>query len=134
MHPDHSRRSTPALLVLPFVALMACGGDEPVAPPPACRESVTLSVVAGPTPTIDWTPKCTVYGLMVIQPQAQMTLRWEITSEVGIAPGLRYGQAPRGATVGAAPEVLLAGEDAIVQVYLKGPRGISNASSVVFTP
>jgi hypothetical protein len=110
---------------------------------------VVRTVIVGPgtTPTFSWTPAC-LAGSVIVLRAAPVGDRpagtvWSVTSESGIAPGLRYGVTPSGATVTHAAEPLTSGVlhsvNVIVDPCPPGASHCGNSSSIgdgvaTFTP
>src|SRR5689334_13388045 len=75
--------------------------------PAACDGKLDVLVSPGATPTFSWSPKCGISELLVFKEPAPFTageyefLVWRFTVPelTPIGPGVRYGNAPRGATV-----------------------------------
>ena len=89
-------QGTPLVVVLLAMAGCSDGATGPDNIEPCTVNSVTVSVSSGTTPTFTWTPACRVLMLLVEQ---EATDQWllEATGD-GIAPGVRYGTVPPGAT------------------------------------
>ena len=127
-----------ALLTTVALAAAGCGDDDDPAGPDdlaPCTGDVTVSVSAGTTPTFSWSPACRAYGLIVEEGASD---RWLLvaTGSAGIAPGVRYGTVPAGASQRGEPAVpLVAGRAYDVTVF----RGTTDdnarpAGSRDFTP
>ena len=101
------------LLALAVLFAAACKDGSGPKPLPFCSEVRGVIVSVGTTPTISWTPACLAATVVVMrapsdasQPPAAV---WSITSDGGIAPDVRYGVTPPGATVTHAAEPLASG-------------------------
>lgn len=114
----------------------ACG-DGPTERLAECTEPVTVSVTAGTTPMISWTPACGIGFLTVRRPVSvttgfEMEPQWTISSDGRlIGPPVRYGVRPRGTTQPVAPRQLVAGVSYDVVVDMSG-QGV--LGSHFFTP
>jgi hypothetical protein len=79
----------------------AAGCDDSSAPLIPCAESVTLSATRGTTPTIRWSPSC-LAGSIIVEPlplSQGFDTHWSVAAGTDLlAPGLRYGRLPGGAT------------------------------------
>lgn len=131
-------RPTTRMPVLPLLALAAlgCGGDddEPAAPLPRCTGAVEVTVGTGTTPTISWTPRCLVTRISVYQPLSAANERWRVLSTAGIAPDVRYGTTPRGATLVVGPDPLVAGTEAAVELLVQDDFSGQVVGGTGFTP
>ena len=131
------RRLRSAVLTAAALAGAGCGDDDPAGPDglSRCTGDLVVSVSGGTTPTISWTPACAAYALIVEEGASD---RWFLraTSAAGIAPGVRYGTVPPGASGDGEPAVpLVAGRTYDVGVF----RGTADnnatlAGTSVFTP
>ena len=107
-----------------FLALLlplgACGDDGPTEPEilPECTGNVDVHVSGGTTPEFSWTPRCTLFFVLV-EPVGGGAGRWEVESEGGnrIAPGVRYGEVPKGAKQFQAPAALIRGRTYEIILY-----------------
>jgi hypothetical protein len=115
---------------------VACGdgGTEPLR---ACSEPIQVSVSAGTSPTISWTPACGVGYLTVRRPLPPSTgggvdPQWTIRSDgQRIGSSVRYGVRPPGTVEVVAPQPLLAGQSYGVVL---GHSDESFLGSFIFTP
>jgi hypothetical protein len=106
-----TRSSLAALCLL--VVVVACNDGSGPKPLPYCTEVRSVTVAAGTVPTFSWTPACRAGSLSVMRvssstDQPAMTV-WSISSDSGIAPGVRFGVTPHLATVTHAAEPLSSG-------------------------
>jgi hypothetical protein len=95
-----------AAIVLGAV-VAACNGAEPPAP---CTQPSSLTIGAGLTPTIDWSPPCLVYRLEI--QDSTNTVVWQIQTTGGdrLTSHITYGVVPEGATQVVAPVPLESGK------------------------
>ncbi len=130
-------RSRLLAATLPALAL-ACGGGstEPLA---ECTiEPIELSVAGGTRPWISWDPPCRL-GYLTVQRPLPPSLgslgvepQWTIRSDGrAIAPPVRYGVAPRGATELVTPRQLVGGVSYSVVVDRNGGGVLGSG---IFTP
>ena len=130
-------RAVRTALFATAVLAAGCGDDDAAGPDglAPCTGTVTVSVSAGTTPTFSWAPACAAYGLIVEEGASD---RWFLraTGAAGIAPGVRYGTVPAGASEdGEAAVPLVAGRTYDVSVF----RGTTDnnatlAGNAEFTP
>lgn len=114
-------------LVLGAALLAACdsdpsgiGGDDPVIDCGPEVTSLAVTVSAGLTPVIDWSPRCRVTLLLIEEDAHDM---WSLRGREDhndVAPPITYGVAPNGLTGGTA-EPLLAGRTYEVVLWHVGP-------------
>jgi hypothetical protein len=86
-------------MVVLSCATAACSSD-PTSPGDSvqeCTGPVTVSVSSGTTPTFDWTPRCSLFLVLVEQGASD---RWLVLSPGanGIPPPVQYGVLPPGAS------------------------------------
>jgi hypothetical protein len=93
--PSISRR---VVLTTAALALAGCSGD-PASPEPLepCTGAVVVSVGSGLTPTISWTPACSMIGMIVEEGADDFWIIAANTDE-GFGPGVKYGTPPTGTT------------------------------------
>jgi len=103
---SHARPSIAAITVAFTIA--GCG-DSTGLSGAECTGPVDVSVSAGTTPTISWTPRCRL-GLVGVE--AEDGDVWVITTpgRNGINAAVRYGIVPSGATSDAPAVPLIAGQ------------------------
>src|SRR3954465_874142 len=132
------RRSTVTALLLG--ALLGC---HDATAPAACDGKLDVLVTPGVTPTFSWSPTCGISELLVFKEPAPFvageyeSLLWRFTvSELTpIGPGVRYGNAPRGATVSKTSETLRPGSEyRIVVMYTVGGDRVSATGERIFVP
>lgn len=113
------RQQAVSALVLAVLAMaaVACSDDDATGSSlPECSSSVNLTVTGGNQPVFSWTPECRLFSVGV-ELTSTGEDQWLVVSESGentIAPGVRYGQTPEGATQAIAPRNLIPGETYIV--------------------
>ena len=123
------------LLALAALTVTGCDDDTiAVETVQACDGPVTVQVSAGRTPTITWTPACSVQQLVVFQPLSEAGEKWRIASQAGINPGVRYGVVPRGASQPTAPIALVSGQEAAVELIRLGTEQPAVIGGASFTP
>ena len=111
--------------VVALSAALACSSD-PAAPDSdleACTGPVTVHVSAGTSPTFDWEPECRLFFINVERGAGD---EWLVHSEGenAIAPPVRYGEVPSGATERAPAVPLEPGVTYDVTLaYWTGPGG-----------
>lgn len=94
--------------------LAACAeGTAPIYPDP-CSGPLQVSVAAGVTPTISWSPNCGISQVVVstatVSPAQEVTVwAFSVSEQQPVASGLTYGKAPKRATVWQAPQALVTG-------------------------
>ena len=107
-----------------------------------------VQVSAGLTPTIGWTPDCSVNKISVFQaltaqdpggdPIFVGPEMWEVhASQIAgntIDPSVRYGQVPSGTTEGSPALPLIAGQPYVVFVSVLALNGPSTGTRLFFTP
>ena len=122
-----------ALLLVP-----ACH-DEGPSPLAHCPDSVAVSVGAGTTPTIGWTPSCRA-SRVIVDPNSDVVDAWILATvgdTDGLAPPIRYGASPNGSTTMFGPEALQTGMFYRVRI-LRAPADTGQPFDIVggtyFTP
>jgi hypothetical protein len=100
-----------------------------------CSAPVTFDVSAGTVPTFEWTPRCSLHGIRVIDADDE-ELMWQVesTQPGSLASGVVYGVAPDNAVSAFPAKPLVAG----TEYRLAGARyvggGFVAAGLTVFTP
>ena len=121
--------------ILAFLAIGSCNND-PVGPE-GCRNTVQVAVSGGTSPLFSWSPPCGMSALSVeTVPPAPAGLMWSFSlpESAPIPPDVRYGAAPRGATV-SQPKPLIAGQTYRVRiVHTLGGDGLLGTGEATFTP
>jgi hypothetical protein len=112
-------RTRQALASVALLAL-ACGGSStgPTGSQ-ACTTNVTVSVSAGASPSISWSPRC-LAGEIIVDPGVDFTVDWDVAttdSTNTIQPFLTYGTAPTGTNTLAGPTALVSGNGYRVRVF-----------------
>ncbi|MBP2648351.1 MAG: hypothetical protein H6Q77_1975 [Gemmatimonadetes bacterium] len=112
------------LAVLGGVCIISVACSSSSEPPTSCRAGATVvvSVSASATPEFTWSPDCLVYRLEVSASGSENVTWW---IEGTIPSGVRYGEAPAGAT-GMAAEPLVRGRAYTVAVLRLGADAESN--------
>lgn len=104
------RAALPAIVIQ--IAVACDGGRATRAHTlPKCDGSVDSMVVGvgvRVTPTFGWEPECRMAATVVVR-TSDFEQMWFVDSDWALAPGLRYGEVPRGATVLVAAKPLMAG-------------------------
>lgn len=121
------------------IALGACSGDESATEPaelPECTGTVALRVGPGTTPEFSWQPACRLASVLVEPTQRGLGGdHWSIYSEANtIAPPLRYGVTPQGATLRRDPRSLSAGVQYRVVVRWREGGDERGLAIQAFTP
>jgi hypothetical protein len=100
------------------VALSGCDGSTGTSA--LCEIPVAMSVTTGAVPEFRWDPSCLVEIVHVYESRAPSVggprLIWRIERASGLAPPIRYGQAPAGAQVTLPPESLVSGHQYLVEL------------------
>lgn len=88
----------PALMVAAGLTAGCSDGNDPDTLP-ECTGAVSLSVGAGATPAISWSPACRLFLVLVEDPTGTGD-QWGVLSDSSnaIVPPVRYGTMPPGAT------------------------------------
>jgi hypothetical protein len=91
---------TVVLFCVLALGILGCGSTATEALPP-CTSPVTVSIGAGSTPQISWSPACAVAQLIVFTPPSLgggPTNLWLIKSPtMNIQPPVQFGSTPAGA-------------------------------------
>ena len=118
-----------------LVALLACS-DTNDPDDGRCEEAVTITATPGTTPTISWTPACTVAQLRVAEVADDDEMWGIFTSENTITGGVVYGETPTGATATRAPLQLTTGVEYRVILSIHDPESgqLLVAATASFTP
>lgn len=134
--PHDSFRAAAAL----SIALIAGNGCSTQGPNlPACTGPVTVTATSGTSPTFSWTPACQLEGLTVALP-GPGAIVWSVASPNqtnSIAPSVRYGRTPAGATLVTGATALSAGSSYGVTLFVfdDGHGGsVQAAGSLTFVP
>lgn len=128
--------------------MSACGTDDPNSFHAGCDHIDAVQVSAGLTPTIAWSPNCTVNKIAVFQaltpedpggdPLPVGQAMWEVhASQIAgntIEPSVRYGEVPDGTTQGVALLPLTAGQPYVAFVSTVALNGPSTGNRRFFTP
>jgi len=128
----------PASLAL-ALALASCG-DSAGPSGGGCDEPITLTVSSSTSPSISWTPACTVAEIQITQlnePVDTLQLKWWVQSETNsIRPPVSYGSTPPGATLLLGPKALFGGTQYLVTLLVRDPTTGEpfTAGSAQFTP
>ena len=116
-----------------LVALAGCA--DPTAPEPLdpCTGAVTVSVTAGTTPRISWSPACNVIFMIVEEDAADL---WMVlaNADAGFGPGIDYGTAPSGGTQDEAAIALALGVEYVITLYRGTLASPVLAAIHAFTP
>jgi hypothetical protein len=111
-------------------ALSSCDGGTGTSA--LCDTPVAMSVTSGAVPQFSWDPSCLVEKVYVYEARAPSVggprLIWGIDRASGLAPPIRYGQAPAGVQVILPPEPLVSGRSYLVEL---GMTEIVGNSSIV---
>jgi hypothetical protein len=87
-----------------------------------CEEAVSIQAGSGTTPSIGWTPVCTVAQLRVVEAATDGDEMWAIIASTNtILPGLTYGVTPSGATATRLPVPLSIGTEYRIVVSILDP-------------
>jgi hypothetical protein len=134
--PQQFWRHSVALLFL-LSGLLGC---RDATAPAACDEPLNVLVSPGVTPSITWSPRCGISQLIVMsesrfgEPVA-MVWGFTVSELTPLGPGVRYGQAPRGATEMMPAQPLRAGASYRVWVsFVVGGDVISADGERIFVP
>lgn len=130
VRPSARPRRRAPLRSLALAALLATlpGCGDSTDPVPACGafgSGPEITVGAGLTPSITWTPRCLVTAIQVARTGGPAEEMWSVLSDdfdAGFGPGQTYGVTPRGTRVLVAPKPLVAGSTYVVSVYVEGQR------------
>lgn len=125
--------------------VLACGTPAGV-DPDSCDGNVQLSVSAGLTPEVSWTPDCTV-GQLVIDsappppPSREAHFVWFLDSSLKnglpanrISGPVNYSSRPSGVVVRVEPRPLVPGVHYQVTLVVYGNEGVSGVHSLDFDP
>lgn len=121
------------------VVLASCG-DSAGPTGGGCDEPITITVSSTTSPSISWTPSCTVAVIRVSQlnePVDSLKLKWWVQSESNsIRPPVSYGSAPAGSTVLLGPKALFGGTQYLVELLVNDPTTGEpfTAGTTQFTP
>jgi hypothetical protein len=116
----------------------ACSGMTSA--PEGCTRNVEVNVIPGANPAFVWSPSCGMSSLLIVTvpsaPGVNEETMWGFTvpENSPIGPAIRYGSAPRGATVWTQPRALVTGATYRVRVMLTvGGDGLLGSGERVFT-
>jgi hypothetical protein len=131
---DPGRRS----LVVAALLLSCSGGMQEVPLEDCPGDQVDVTVSAGLSPTISWTPACGI-GSLDLFPTAGGSSLWVLyTGDQALQnpchSGIRYGQAPAGALEVTGPVPLTAGTQYTVALYRLIERTRLQAGVATFRP
>ena len=94
------RSGIPPILALLSLAAgsLRCSDDSGPEEVAECSGPVAVTVTAGAVPSFSWTPRCSLFFLLV-EPAESGSDVWSVItrSENGLVPPVRYGQVPPGA-------------------------------------
>jgi hypothetical protein len=114
------------------LAVASSGCDGSTGASALCDIPVAMSATTGAVPQFSWDPACLVETVHVYESRAPSVggprLIWSIERVSGMAPPVRYGQAPPGAQVTLPPEVLVSGRQYRVEL---GMNALVGNSSIV---
>ena len=117
----------------------ACEGASTVSPP-GCVQNVQVTVAAESTPLFSWTPACGISFLSVVTVPSNaggsVETMWSfsVPENDPFGPGIRYGQAPTGASVSVTPRPLVAGTTYRIRVlHTVGGDGLLGSGETEFT-
>jgi hypothetical protein len=121
------------------IAVLACNGST--SPAESCNGTIQVTVQPdGANPTFDWAPACGISRVTVTrvsaQPDDPLTIVWAFTvpESSPIAPTIRYGTAPSGATITVQPKALAVGVQYRVEVsQTLGGDVLTASGNTVFT-
>jgi len=104
-------------------ALVSCGPSEPATPVAlsVCPDSVMVTITAGTTPQISWTPACRLSEIQVAD-SVNASFVWLVGRHASpadnlIVPPVTYGVPPTGVGVGYGPTPLVAGHTYILGLW-----------------
>ena len=129
-------------LFLVGVATLACAGTSPVGTkgPQGCLQNVQVVVSNDATPVFSWAPGCGMSSLSVetvpssVGGPVQTVWGFSVPENNPVGPAIRYGQAPRGATLWSAPQPLVTGTRYHIRVaQTVGGDGLLGSGEAVFT-
>lgn len=133
----HLRLPSLRVLLPTLAVVLACATDAPVGPrkPPICTGRVTGQAGPGTTPTITWTPNCSVHRIQVLQETVggQYPV-WEVFQPYGIAPGVRYGESIPDAIVVGGPDPIVAGRRVNVLLITQYRSELTVVGTATFMP
>jgi hypothetical protein len=112
-----------ALLRIPLAVVLlavqlSCGGDSSTNADPnaICTDAVNVTVSAGASPVISWSPSCKVVFLTVEDFQNGDT-QWAVSAQTGFSSPVTYGVVPPGATQSAPANALVSGTNYNVMLF-----------------
>lgn len=139
---DRRHAFQPRLALLAAAAFLACvagaGCVDSTATSTrsgACAGELTATVSAGTTPTFTWSPACKITRLLVLKEDGGAEAWLVEAGENAIASGVKYGVVPAGATQGAPPTALVAGQVYdLVLLRTTAAGSLEVAGGTAFTP
>ena len=127
---SRARSSHLQLLSLSCALLASLGCGDSTDPVPTCgtfgaATGPELTVGAGLTPTIRWSPNCLATGIFVVRTDGDVPVEpvWLVRTRPGAAgfeSGQVYGATPAMAAVEVAPVALTAGASYVVSISIDG--------------
>jgi hypothetical protein len=113
----------------------ACGTTDPLS---VCPDSVTVAVSSGLSPAFDWSPRCGIHIISVMQETVDDSarVRWAInvTPPALMTAPMPFGQVPAGANVETAAKPLESGKDYGVRIYRIDPSRVTLVGIKFFRP
>ena len=96
----------------------ACAADKTLEPVVPCTAPVQMTLTFQTALDIAWSPRCGVARIDIVAPPSQgLLVYWGVTStSATIAPTVRYGNTPPGATVTHAPALIMSGATLAVRL------------------
>jgi hypothetical protein len=105
--------------------VVASCGDSSGPTGGGCDEPITVTVSSTTSPSISWTPSCTVAVIQVSQinePVDSLRTKWWVQTEGNsIRPPVSYGSTPPGATALLGPKPLFGGTQYQVILLVRDP-------------
>ena len=129
-------------VAVPLLSIaLACKGASTQGPqgPQGCLQNVQVAVSTEATPLFSWAPACGISSLLVetvpssIGGSVQTVWGFSVPETNPVGPGIRYGQAPSGASIWSGPHPLVAGTRYHIRVaQTVGGDGLLGSGEAVF--